>query len=107
MRTEIPKYIPDEPYKRIVSIMRSYRNDCEAIKQITDHDSKRYAELSRRITAVNCSLDKLEPEARNVIIQNMMDGIALEYCYTQKSMRTCQRWRKQFMLDLGYELGEI
>ena len=107
MRQEAPKYIPTEPYKRLLSILRSYKDDVAELEKLTDDGSKRYAELSRRVNAVSKCLDKLTEEQRLILEQNLLDGMSLIYCYTTKAELTVKRWRKSFLLDLAKELGEI
>lgn len=107
MRQEAPKYIPTEPYKRLISILRSYKDDVAELDKLTDDGSKRYAELSRRVNAVRKCLDRLTEEQRVVLEQNLLDGISLQYCFTSRDFSTVKRWRKLFLLDLAKELGEI
>lgn len=107
MRQEAPKYIPTEPYKRLISILRSYKDDVAELDKLTDDGSKRYAELSRRVNAVRKCLDRLTEEQRVVLEQNLLNGVALIYCYTTRAEFTVKLWRKKFLLDLAKELGEI
>ena len=131
MRTYYPKYLDREVYKRVVSTAGSYDRDKKLIKRIeadaifrtpTGQGSpdiprpvERAAEqiekhtrlLRYRTEAVERALARFDDEEQLFLQQNLLSGIAIPYCRTLKSERSCQTVRHEFLIALAEELGEI
>lgn len=105
MRTYVPAYIPAEPYKRLLSYMRSYAEDIAALKG--QCSAVRRTELRRRTKAITDTLDEFDEDVKTVLRQNLVDGLPIEQCFTECSESTVRRWRKEFLTSLGKKLGEI
>lgn len=133
MRTYCPNYIDKEIYKRVLSVAKSYYDDLNKIKQIESdylyissskgsvksgsisdptyskmiQIEKHTKVLKYRTDAVKNTLKVFSNEEKDVLIQNIVKGIPMIYCNTQKSERSIQRLRHSFVMLLATELGEV
>lgn len=135
MRTYYPKYLEKEIYKRVLSIARSYYQDLNKIKQIENdyiyttsrpdgaggrnsyisdptfniaNQIEKHTKLLRnRTEAVSMVLAMFSEEEQDTIKQNIMQGVPMIYCDTNKSERSVQKIRHDFLITLAIKLGEL
>lgn len=134
MRKHRQTYLEQETYKRVVSVARSYCGDLKKIKIIENdlimstsrpealgggssfvsdptynvvQQIEKHTEVLRaRTDAVEKAFRTLDEEEQVIIKANVLEGIPLIYCNTQKSERSMQRLRSKFLARLAVELGE-
>jgi hypothetical protein len=111
MREYIPKRIPEEAYKRTISVCR----DRGRIKELTEASASRkkgascYAKklAEERITAYEKVMAEFHEGERHVIEQNIINRIPLSYIETPLSIASMKRIKSEFVKKLAKELGEI
>lgn len=111
MREYIPRRIPEEAYKRTISVCRDRRR----IKEMTIDPAsrKRGATLCAhklaedRITAYEKVISEFHAGERHVIEQNIINRVPLSHIETPLSLATMKRIKSEFIMKLAVELGEI
>lgn len=127
-----PKYLDREVYKRVVSVASSYYTDKARLQDLeqlilcpgkqegpggggvgnptavqAERLIKYTGKIRERIEAVEKTLELFDRGQQAFIRQNLFSGVKISYCNTEKSERTCQRLRHDFLVALAINLGEI
>lgn len=113
MREYIPKRIPEEAYKRTVSILR----DMERMKAISEDKAslRQGAALSvktrrlamERVNAYDKVIQQYHEGERYVIEQNIIHRVPLAYIQSPLSLASMKRLKTDFLKRFAREMGEI
>lgn len=111
MREYIPKRIPEEAYKRTVSVCR----DKGRIKELSESPASRkkgatcYAKklAEERMAAYERIISQFHDGEKYIIEQNIIYKVPLTCISTPLSIASMKRLKSDFIKKLAKELGEI
>jgi hypothetical protein len=113
MREYIPKRIPEEAYKRTVSICR----DLERMKALSAGKAslKKGAGLNEktrllaveRVEAYERVIQQLHEGERYIVEQNIIHRVPMTYIQSPYSLASMKRLKSDFIKRFAKELGEI
>lgn len=110
-KQRIPKYIRREPWKRITSVIRDYKQlklEYEELQRDpASHSTVRTKELKRKITAFRVVFEKADGETQELIQQKFWNQKTYRDILVPMSESTMKRYIRRFVLEVGKNLGEI
>ena len=110
-RRYIPKYIRREAWIRITSVIRNYRQLKAEYEELRDGSTTcptvRQLELGRKITAFETAYEKADKETRELVKQRFWMQRIYRDIFMPMSESTMKRCVRNFVIEVGQNLGEI
>lgn len=110
-REYMPKYIPNEVWKRITSVIRDYNRLKAEYDKLTADETRtisvRENELRRKLAAFEKAFNSVDDERRELIKQRFWKRRIYRDIFVPISERTMQRYVREFVVEVGRNLGEI
>jgi len=107
----MPKHIRPEVWKRITSVIRDYnclKAELGAFEgESSDYTDKKKQELVRKTAAFETAFNCADNETRDLVIQKFWKRRLYRDISVHMSERNMQRYIKQFVIEVGRNLGEI
>lgn len=107
MRHYIPRYIPSEPWKRITSVIRDYANMVDELASGADCSDAHRLELQRKVAAFEVVWSRTDDTTRQIVKMKFVERKTYRDMWLPMSESSMKRLIREFIQDLGHELGEI